>query len=264
MSETKIEWCDYTLNLWTGCTKVDIDCKNCYAEKWANRSGHSVWGPNGKRTEVKSWKAKLDEIIKASQKSERRLRVFCQSLSDTFELGDSMGGYTSENWKLVSGLQSELFRIVRFYKEIDFLILTKRPENIVDIWVNHSYGNDSVAPLPENVWLGISAGNQKTLEKRLHDFRGIPFEGVKFISLEPLIGHVNLDIVDSTSFIDWLILGGESGAYYREMPYKTAQMVIQQCKEKHISVFVKQDSAFKPAQQGRFTNEEWAIKEFPK
>lgn len=37
--ETKIEWADATWNPWYGCSKVSPACDNCYAEKWAKRSG---------------------------------------------------------------------------------------------------------------------------------------------------------------------------------------------------------------------------------
>ena len=43
---TKIEWCDATLNLWWGCTKVSGGCKNCYAEKLSDkRYKKGAWGP---------------------------------------------------------------------------------------------------------------------------------------------------------------------------------------------------------------------------
>ena len=38
MSEqTKIAWCDSTVNFWSGCTKVSPGCAHCYAEALSNR-----------------------------------------------------------------------------------------------------------------------------------------------------------------------------------------------------------------------------------
>ena len=51
---TKIEWCDHTVNLWHGCAKVHTGCKNCYAETQAKRWGFDIWGENKDRKEIKS------------------------------------------------------------------------------------------------------------------------------------------------------------------------------------------------------------------
>ena len=46
---TTIEWTDHTFNPWWGCTKVSPACDHCYAEVWAKRTGHDVWGAKGQR-----------------------------------------------------------------------------------------------------------------------------------------------------------------------------------------------------------------------
>ena len=51
--DTKIEWCDHTINLWWGCTKVHTGCDNCYAENTARRWGNDVWGTDKPRKEIK-------------------------------------------------------------------------------------------------------------------------------------------------------------------------------------------------------------------
>lgn len=46
--DTKIQWCDHTLNFWWGCQKVDASCQNCYAESLSKRFGkNDIWGPPG-------------------------------------------------------------------------------------------------------------------------------------------------------------------------------------------------------------------------
>ena len=44
-----IEWTDHTFNPWWGCTKVSPACDHCYAEVWAKRTGHDVWGAKAPR-----------------------------------------------------------------------------------------------------------------------------------------------------------------------------------------------------------------------
>lgn len=84
--KTKIEWADYTFNPWLGCSKVSPACKNCYAESWAKRSGLVGWGDQAKRrrTSEANWREPLKWNREAAKAGER-LRVFCASLADVFE-----------------------------------------------------------------------------------------------------------------------------------------------------------------------------------
>ena len=69
---TSIEWCDATLNLWWGCTKVSDGCKFCYAEQLSDqRYKKGAWGPKGVRTEVKSWRSTLNKISKRAKEEGR-------------------------------------------------------------------------------------------------------------------------------------------------------------------------------------------------
>lgn len=43
--ETEIAWTDSTFSPWWGCQRVSPGCEHCYAEAWAKRTGHRVWGP---------------------------------------------------------------------------------------------------------------------------------------------------------------------------------------------------------------------------
>lgn len=49
MAETSIEWTDFTVNFWWGCTKVGPGCDHCYAETWDKRTGGAHWGPHAER-----------------------------------------------------------------------------------------------------------------------------------------------------------------------------------------------------------------------
>lgn len=194
---TNIEWCDATLNLWWGCTKVSDGCKFCYAEHLADhRYNKGNWGPSGTRREVKSWRANLTKISNRAKAEGRRLKVFCQSMSDTFEGPETMGGVGSENWRTVQELQDELASAIMEHPHLDFLLLTKRPENVFEVLTR----NNCVAPdectagnftFPDNCWIGTSVEDQKTAEKRIPHLLRCP-AAVRFLSCEPLIGGVSL------------------------------------------------------------------------
>lgn len=221
---TNIEWYDATLNLWWGSTK-------------------DAWGPGGKRQEVKSWGSTLENISKRANNEGRRFRVLCQSISDMFEGPESMGGLDSENWKLVSRLQDDLFEVIAEHPELDFLLLTKRPENVLDVVYRH---DDCDTPeynwtWPDNLWIGTSVEDQKTADERIPELLKIP-AAVRFLSCEPLLGPVKLPFdyghgtagyddhsTPITFGIHWVIAGGESGPNARPMHPDWARSLRDQC-----------------------------------
>jgi protein gp37 len=146
--ETGISWTDHTFNPWWGCLKVSPGCANCYAEAFAKRTGHDVWGPEAEyRTFGAShWKEPLQWNNDAAKAGVRR-RVFCASMADVFDVR----GPRSEREKLWS--------FIRITPHLDWQLLTKRPEN----WM---------AMIPEdimeseNVWLGFTAEDQEHYDER--------------------------------------------------------------------------------------------------
>lgn len=262
---TKIEWCDATLNLWWGCTKVSDGCKFCYAEHLADQRYHKGnWGPTGTRTEVKSWRSTLAKISKRAKAENRRLKVFCQSMSDTFEGPETMGGVDSENWKLVQWLRTCLMVEIHNHPELDFLLLTKRPENALKFFQEDCPpGGASIPEICPNLWLGTSVENQATADERIPHLLQIP-AAVRFLSCEPLLGpvdlkhinicgagfHFQLNCLDGSSdgahyrppypTVSWVIAGGESGPSARPMHPDWARSLRDQCVAAEVPFFFKQ------------------------
>src|SRR5580692_7935980 len=118
---SKIEWCDHTFNPWIGCQKVSPGCDHCYAETQNNlrKWNGGKWGPHAprKRTSEANWKKPLQWQKRAAEFSGRR-RVFCASLADVFDN------------KAPDGARDDLFDLIRETPSLDWLLLTKRPENI--------------------------------------------------------------------------------------------------------------------------------------
>lgn len=250
---TKIQWCDATLNLWWGCTKVSEGCKFCYAENLSDGRFKALrWGPKGTRQEVKSWRTTLAKISNRAFKENRRLRVFCQSMSDTFEGGDTCGGFDSENWATMSRLRIDLMEAIINHPHLDFLLLTKRPENAKRFF-------DGFGRVPDNIWMGTSVENQETANERIPHLRSIPAR-IRFLSCEPLLGPISLGAfarwITSTcgdgvngyyeeeigllEDIHWVIVGGESGKNARSMYADWARHLKEQCEEFFIPFFFKQ------------------------
>jgi protein gp37 len=247
MAETTIGWADFTFNPWTGCTKVSPGCDHCYAEGWAKRSGHVQWGPHAarRRTAAATWLAPLKWNLAAAQAG-RRARVFCASLADVFDNHASI----LPDWR------ADLWSLIAATPHLDWLLLTKRPQNIARMLPPTWCGGWP------NVWLGTTVENQTEANRRILHLLDTPAR-VRFLSCEPLLGPVALDMILTDEMgiyalsgifsdgsgpsgfsqgpgIDWVICGGESGPGARPMHPDWARSLRDQCAMEGVPFFFKQ------------------------
>jgi protein gp37 len=268
-ANTSIEWCHHTFNPWMGCTKVSAGCANCYAETLMDtRYGKTKWGPRGLRV-IKAdsgWREPLKWDREAKAAGERH-RVFCASLADVFEGEDTM---PADAWPAVEEARTRLFALIDGTPNLDWLLLTKRPENAArmirktpwdrcakcgayadldeeekreslfkldrhnDGWVCRKCGIHA-SYHRENLWLGTSVENEDAT-CRIDILRRSPVV-VRFLSIEPLIGPIGqLNLAG----IHWVIVGGESGHGARPMNVEWARSIVSQCKAAGVECFVKQ------------------------
>lgn len=231
---TKIEWTDHTFNPWLGCTKISDGCKFCYAEALMDkRYGKVQWGPLGTRvrTSDANWKKPL-QWNRQAEKEGRRFRVFCASLADVFEDRLELAPW-----------RAELFDLIAKTPNLDWLLLTKRPENIMQMLIEAGRGFQD---LPDHLWIGTSVENQDAADKRIPELLKVPAK-VRFLSCEPLLGEVLLRrwLPPSRegwapSPIHWCIVGGESGRGARPMHNRWARSIRDQCIESKIPFHFKQ------------------------
>lgn len=158
-----------------------------------------------------------------------RQRVFCASLADVFE----------DNPQLVEW-RVDLFRMIVHTPSLDWLLLTKRPENIMPMMDSMGWPS-----LMDNVWIGTSVENQDAA-KRLGHLLMVPAK-VHFISAEPLLGEINIsrwlgnrpDMWPENG-VNWVIVGGESGKSARPMQIEWARSLRDQCQAAGVAYFFKQ------------------------
>jgi protein gp37 len=189
---TKIEWTTHTFNPWRGCTKVSDGCTNCYAETMSGRNPKTlgVWGKYGTRVVASEsmWKQPL-KWDKAAAEAGERHRVFCASLADVFEGNDTM---PEASWDAVHSARNRLFNLIADTPNLDWLLLTKRPENVMDVLLGFGKGAaENLNRSHPNIWIGTSVEDQKTADERIPHLLQIPAK-VRFLSMEPLLGPVNL------------------------------------------------------------------------
>lgn len=246
---TGIEWTGSTWNPWRGCVKVSAGCKNCYMFRDQERYGRDP------RVVVRAAPATFGAPLRWQEPG----LVFTCSWSDWFiEAADP--------WR------DEAWEIVRRTPHLTYQILTKRPENIAT-----RLPADWGAGWP-NVWLGISAEDQPTADKRIPVLLATP-AAVRFVSAEPLIGPIDLTgIIEIRSGItvmlstvpqveagasmqmrtridalagynnngrharlDWIITGGESGPNCRPANQEWFRSIRDQCKAAGVPLFHKQN-----------------------
>lgn len=220
--KSAIQWTDATWNIARGCTKVDEDCKFCYM--YRDSFDSTRYNP----LQVVRTKGVFNLPLRIKEPS----KIFTSSLTDVFH--PAIDSYRNEMWD-----------IIRRCPQHTFQILTKRPERIEEhlptFWPE----------IRKRVWLGTSIGSQAGIQ-RMWDLITPIQPGIKFLSLEPLHGELNIpfnEFVDMghkvKDLIDWVIVGGESGnetGKYRYRPCKLEwiEKIVEQCQEYGISVFVKQ------------------------
>lgn len=235
-TDTKISWCHHTFNPWWGCTKVNEACTHCYAEALSKRTGRATWGVGGTRvkTSPSNWNGPRQWNEAAAAADERR-RVFCASMADWAEqfagavcshqrLDDggfarlwwrsdigtctagqcTVGSVRNERPATLDDLRRELFGLVDATPSLDWLLLTKRPENIRGMWPGPPGPAGPELPrYRRNVWRGYSVGLQSHVAGIAHLVATNDLSPVAFLSCEPLLGPVDLLAAFEPTDHDW-------------------------------------------------------------
>lgn len=239
---TVIQWTVHTFNPWIGCTKISRACKLCYAALLAGRYWKVKWGPKGDRRPVaeSTWKNPYKWNRKAKKEGHRAL-TFCASLADVFEDHPAVVEYRERLW-----------RVIEEAPYLEWQLLTKRPENIARFLPPHW-----IEEPRDNVWLGTTVESPE-LYQRIEDLIAVPAK-CHFLSIEPIVEDMpNLPLKD----IEWVIVGGESGAGYQAADIDHIRSVRDQCVEQDVRFFFKQWGTTSPKKAGReLDGREWS--EFP-
>ena len=219
---SNIEWTEATWNPVTGCTKISSGCKNCYAERMANRL--AAMGQNRYRN---GFDVTLHyDLVDLPLRWRQPKLIFVNSMSDLFheDVPESFimhvfGTIVTAHWHT-------------------FQILTKRSKRLA-----------ALAPRlrwPQNIWIGVSVESSRYTD-RITDLRKVP-AAVRFLSVEPLLEPIpNL----SLKGIDWVIVGGESGPGCREVHADWVRQIRDRCIAHNVPFFFKQWGGVRKKSNGR-------------
>lgn len=213
---SKVGWTTHTFNPWWGCNKVSAECKHCYIGPIMRLAGKEPFrGPMRTKdwTEPHKWN-------RQAAKAGERPRVFTCSMSDFFH-------QAADKWR------AEAWDVIRSCPNLDWLILTKRPELI-----RKRLPRDWDDGYP-NVWLGVTCGARKSLH-RITKLKKIPAV-IRFISAEPLLERIDFrPHLDGS--IHWVITGCEQAGKDKRRPMDIdwVRDVDRQCRDANVAHFFKQ------------------------
>jgi protein gp37 len=235
---TSIEWTDATWNPVTGCTKISSGCDNCYAERFSERFRGTPGHPFENGFDLTLRPERIEQPLRWRQPR----MIFVNSMSDLFH---------KEVPKEFIGRICDTMERANWHT---FQILTKRSSVMRD-FLRRRYSSERG---PSHMWFGVSIedGSKKSRIRHLQDAPA----GVRFLSIEPLIGPVGkLDLEG----IGWVIVGGESGPRARPMDPGWVREIRDQCRTSKVPFFFKQWGGFRPKSGGRkLDGREWS--QFPK
>jgi protein gp37 len=266
--KTRIEWTEETWNPTVGCSKVSPGCKSCYAIREARRAAYNpklahiyqdVVTPKG---EPLNWTGKVNMIeqrLDLPRRWKTPRTVFVDSMSDLF------------HESVPDEVIDQVFAVMALCPQHTFQVLTKRAERMYRYFEDGEWYfrtlrcqpkllSKSHTGIPANhIWLGVSCEDQQRADERIPWLLKTP-AAVRFLSLEPLLGPVDLSLAciycrangdhecdgsDSCRGkpLDWVILGGESGPGARPCNVQWIRDVVRQCREARVPCFVKQAGA---------------------
>ena len=237
----KSEWAGKSWNPVTGCSPISEACDHCYARRMSRRLAGRFGYPKDDPFEVTLHRDKLDERKKKPSTWQKPRRVFTVSMGDLF--------HDKVPFCWIDDVMREIVSSPRH----TFIMLTKRPERMKQYFSQDPRMYEAPKwPLP-NLWLGVTCENQQRADQRIPTLLQIP-AAVRFVSIEPMLGPVDLVAAGGLSAIDgrrspakglphldWVIVGGETGTAKSRRPMRAGWVrnLVKQCKSSSVPIFVK-------------------------
>lgn len=223
--KSSIEWTESTWNPVTGCSKISDGCLNCYAERMAYRLKAM-----GQNNYINGFDVTLHpHALEIPLRWKKPQMIFVNSMSDLF--------HDDVPFSFIR----KIFDVMEQAHWHHFQILTKRSKRLAVLSEKLHW--------PENVWMGVTIESAPYLE-RLEYLRKVP-SSIKFLSMEPLLSAFpEMDL----SYIDWVIVGGESGPGARTINKEWVVDIQKNCDKEKVPFFFKQWGGVNRKKTGRLLN----------
>jgi protein gp37 len=230
VAESSIEWTDATWNPTTGCDRTSPGCDHCYALTMAGRlkaMGQEKYQRDGDpRTSGPGFALTVHpDTLDVPKRWARGRMIFVNSMSDLF------------HDDVPIGFIADVFDVMRSTPQHRYQVLTKRSKRLARVADQLDW--------PINLWMGVSVESQRYTFRTDH-LRTVP-AAVRFLSVEPLLGLVSVDL----DGIDWVIVGGESGSQARPVEAEWVRHIRDECVATGTPFFFKQWGGRSPKTGGR-------------
>lgn len=250
-----IPWAEALWDPLAGCTRKSAACRQCYAEALTvKNSGAGQWGEGFAGAE--GWSGKIE--IRADRLAlplawAAPRRILVNALSDLF------------HESLDTAVIDKIFAVMAAAPQHIYLVLTKRPKTAQPYLTDPATparikaamaelsgaAKDVIWPLP-NLWLGVTAENQKEADRRIPLLLETP-AARRFIAAEPLLEKLDLKLGTWLKSegpgprIDWVVAGGETGEEGTPCQPDWARAVRDQCAKAQTPFFFTQWGQHVPA-----------------
>ncbi len=210
---------DVTWNPWHGCRKLSAGCKNCYV--------YREDAARGRDASAIACTAMFDLPVRKGRGGEYKIpsgtTVYTCFTSDFFlEDADAWRG---DAWRMMRGRQ-----------DLDFVFITKRIDRFQQcLPENWGEGYDHVT-------ICCTIENQARCDERLPIYKSAPIKH-KILICEPLLGPIDLSGYDIGSWVEQVVVGGESGQQARPCHYEWVLALHAQSVEAGVSFWFKQTGA---------------------
>jgi protein gp37 len=283
------------------CEKLSAGCANCYAESLSHRYGGHRRAGDWNAATMATLTPFLDEKELREMLTSKHLagkKVFVGDMTDAAgawvpdEILDRMFAAMVMRpdviWQLLTKRSERLasYLVAPFWaNRVLSAMKVVAPKASAWAW-------PSVAEVQKHIHIGFSAENQATFDERWPHMAKLAAAGwTTFCSAEPLLAPINFaapqisdwpakpgeqtPIANHEEWDDWkywaardrglrwVIVGLESGSDRRDCGVEPLVSIVRQCEAAKVAVFVKQDCALQPGQQGRIPDDVWKFKQFP-
>ena len=213
--ESKSKMC----NLWHGCHKLSAGCQHCYVYRGDSKRGVD--------SSVISKTKMFDLPIQKKRNGEYKIPsgslVYTCFTSDFFV-------EEADEWR------KEAWEMIRLRSDLRFMMITKRIDRLqVSLPDDWSDGYD-------NVTICCTVENQDRADYRLPIYKEAPIKH-KIIICEPLLERIDLSSYDISSWVEQVVVGGESGYNARPCDFDWVMELRNLCVEQSVSFWFKQTGA---------------------
>lgn len=239
--QTGIEWADSTHNPGKGCVKkvyqvdgrraIRPECENCYMYREAKRFGFDPVRPVRTSARVFHLPHRLQKKVSAGELAPGH-KVFVCSWTD-------FNNRQFDSWR------DEYWQMIRECPDLTFMILTKLVHRFLEPMFLPAFWGE----IRNRVWLGATIGVPEVIEHVI----GLDVDpAVRFVSVEPLLGEIDLSAF--ADWVDWVIIGGESGGMADTRPMHPANVVglLEFGEHFGVPVFFKQWGSYRLLEPGEY------------